>query len=197
VIRFGVLGLLIERSGYGYELAQRLTALVGPTWQLHRSAVYTALDQLEDLGLIETVTPITSSATAGPAPWRRPGVRRGSDRVVYRATEQGVVEFEKWLARSPARLEPIRSELALKVALATPARAPVLLAAVEQEQELLTSWLTDSGAAPIDSRGPQTDSLREDTGRLAAHTLIDAETALRVQCRIQWLAIVREALQQM
>ena len=51
-LKHAVLGLVLERRGYGYDLVQRLTDRLGPAWQLTPSAVYFALDQLSDAGAV-------------------------------------------------------------------------------------------------------------------------------------------------
>jgi DNA-binding PadR family transcriptional regulator len=226
VLRFGVLGLLIERRGYGYELVQRLAARLGVAWQLNPSAVYTALDQLEAGGLIEPVVgadtatararaggggcatevsggrePGAGGEVRGPAGVRERRVSRRGARVVYRATERGKAEFDAWLACPSARLEPIRSELALKVAMANPERAPALLATIAHEEQLIVNSSAQSRAVGDTQFGRlriagQAEERGDARGPLAA-TLVGAEAALRTQCELEWLAVVREALQRM
>ena len=141
MLRYGVLGLLIERRGYGYELVQRLSARLGTAWQLNPSAVYTALDQLEDEGLIAAAA---VAAPADVATSERRSSRRGPGRrVVYDATDLGLREFRAWLERPSERVDPIRSELALKVALACPDSVPSLLASIAHEERLILRSLKD------------------------------------------------------
>jgi DNA-binding PadR family transcriptional regulator len=137
-VKHAVLGLLIERRGYGYDLAQRLGDRLGPAWQLNASAVYGALDQLETHGLVvgERAEP---RLTADDRVDRRPG------RVVYQPTEAGERMFKAWLHR-PAKREPIRSEMALKVALARPEDAPALLEAIEHEEAAARRLLAETAA---------------------------------------------------
>jgi DNA-binding PadR family transcriptional regulator len=139
LVRYGVLGLLIERRGYGYELVQRLRARLGSAWQLNPSAVYTALDQLEADGLIEP------APTGAGAPASELGVcervsRRGA-RVVYHATEAGRCAFEQWMSQPSRRIEAVRSELALKVALLSPDSVPALLGTICHEERLIVNAL--------------------------------------------------------
>ena len=90
--KYAVLGLVIERPGYGYQLAQRLEERFGSSG-FAPSGVYSALDQL-------------SRDEFAP-------------RMIYEATEQGVDHFEAWmLGSSPA--PPLRDELHMKIALCRP-----------------------------------------------------------------------------
>ena len=209
MLRYGVLGLLIERRGYGYELVQRLAARLGSSWQLNRGSVYTALDQLLAAGLIEVVSdgsealedhdrvnaPGMSQAGLrdGRAERRsvgKPGTARRSARVIYGATERGVGEFNAWLARPLRRVEPIRSELALKIALAAPENVPPLLASIAHAERLIARSLQ------VERR--DTASGRDSDGwPLAASSFVSAAAAGHLQCELDWLAAVRETLQHM
>src|ERR1700742_3317337 len=93
-----LLGLLLERPGYGYELAQRLNERMGPTWKLTPSSIYPVLERLESEQLVRR----TVEDMAG-----RP---RQRERVMYHATDAATGAFEEWLGR-PARRGPIRTQL--------------------------------------------------------------------------------------
>lgn len=100
-----VLGLVIDRPGYGYELNQRIDeqfSFLG----LSRAFVYSALDSLESGGFIEPVGPKAVGRT-----------RRGSPRVMYRPTEDGVREFRLWMA-TPTELPRVRESAHVKLLLA-------------------------------------------------------------------------------
>jgi DNA-binding PadR family transcriptional regulator len=99
-VRQAVLGLVIERPGYGYELDARLSERIG-SWRHSGTAVYPALLRLaKDRSLRERVE------------------RSAHDRVVwYEATDKGRAEFKAWL-RTPPSLLPLRDDLHIKIALA-------------------------------------------------------------------------------
>jgi DNA-binding PadR family transcriptional regulator len=85
-INWGLLGLLIQRPSYGYELVQRFERTYGDTLELSsRSQIYTALDSLARRGLIEHA----QDARVGD-PVRQP-------KLHYRATEAGIRVYERWL----------------------------------------------------------------------------------------------------
>jgi len=120
-VKMAVLGLVIERPGYGYELAQRLHERVEGL-QLSESAVYPALDSLSK------------------AEWIRQRGRTGRahvQRIWYEPTPEGVVRFDEWMA-TPSDLVPLRGSLRFKIAIATLAQLPKLIEDTrEQEQACL------------------------------------------------------------
>lgn len=59
-LRGALLGLVLERSGHSYELANRLVVRLGETWRIDSKDVYRLLKQLEDAGLVSS-----SGAAAG------------------------------------------------------------------------------------------------------------------------------------
>ena len=184
--------MLVERRGYGYELVQRLVRRLGAAWQLNPSAVYTALDQLEAAALIRK-----AGAVAGKEQQRS---SRRVERVIYEATPLGVQEFEQWLARPSMRLDPIRSEIQLKVALAGPDNVPPLLASIAQEewivkrvhQECLIA-AGQGGAARRDVR----QAVGDDSWPVAASALVNAAAIHQLEGQLAWIETVREALQRL
>lgn len=191
LLKYGVLGLLIERRGYGYELVQRLTQRLGAAWQLNPSAVYTALDHLESDELIR-------------GRWRRlrdasehVGARRG-ERVIYEATDQGADEFERWFGRPSVRVDPIRSEIQLKVALAGPDNIPPLLASIAQEEWIMRRMQEEcrAGTGGVHGREAAAPSQGERWSDAAA-VLVNAAADARLAGQLAWMASVRETLQQL
>ncbi len=173
-IKHAVLGLLLERHGYGYDLMQRLEERLGPAWQLNPSTVYAALDQLEDEGLILARQP----EQATPLP------RRAQRRVFYEPTECGRVAFQEWLRRPAVQLEPIRGELQLKLAVAREEDLPALLDVVDHA-ELVTRMLLEECREKAGDGGPEP----------AAHArLAQVAALLRLEGELGWLRTAREAL---
>jgi DNA-binding PadR family transcriptional regulator len=84
LVNWALLGLVIERPSYAYELAQRFERTFGDALSLSSiSHVYTALGTLKDRELVEEM----------------PGTREGRQpKPHYRATEHGIGEYESWLA---------------------------------------------------------------------------------------------------
>jgi DNA-binding PadR family transcriptional regulator len=83
LVNWALLGLVIERPSYAYELAQRFERTYDGVLSLSSiSHVYTALGTLKERELVEEV----------------PGTRSGRQpKPHYRASELGVEEYRKWL----------------------------------------------------------------------------------------------------
>lgn len=98
-IRQSLLAILDQAPCYGYQLRVEFESRTGGTWPLNVGQVYTTLDRLERDGLV---------------------TRDGADqegRVRYAVTEDGSSEAKGWLA-SPVVRQPVRDELAMKLAIA-------------------------------------------------------------------------------
>ncbi len=121
-MKYAVLGMLIERRGYGYELANRLQRRLGPGFRAAYGAVYVSLDQLAKEQLV--------------AESKRVQVGR-QVKVYYAATPAGEERFRAWMREAPSR-EPLRGELYLKLAVAQGADLSLLRDELERlERECL------------------------------------------------------------
>jgi DNA-binding PadR family transcriptional regulator len=170
-----LLGLLLERPGYGYELAQRMNERMGPAWKLTTSSIYPVLERLESERLVSRTVKEMS------------GRQRQRERVMYHATEGAEQAFEQWLAR-PARKEPVRTELLAKIAVARPVDVPRLLAALDEyEHDCLTLLETaaDGGAPEQPGEGPWPALLAE---------LIRGATGEHLRAELGWIAFARKRL---
>src|ERR1700684_77907 len=91
-VNWALLGLVIERPSYAYELAQRFDRTYEGALSLSSTShVYTALGALSDRGLIEEL--------AGSRVGRQPKPR-------YRAPAQGRGRSCEWLRCAPPRRSP-------------------------------------------------------------------------------------------
>jgi PadR family transcriptional regulator AphA len=101
------LGILYERPSHGFAVAARLTpgADVGRVWSSSRSLTYRSLDQLVQRGLVVAV-----GEERGVA---------GGTRTVLAATRHGRAMFRRWLHSPVVHLRDVRSELLLKIVLAS------------------------------------------------------------------------------
>lgn len=121
-----VLGLVIQRPGYGYDLGKRIDERMGPGWQLNPATIYQVLDRL------------------AAKKWVRPHGRevpgrsiRGRERIFYSGTDEGSHEFIRWLG-SPVRKEPVRQDVLARIAVSLPEHAGLILVALDRyEQECL------------------------------------------------------------
>ncbi|HWJ51375.1 MAG TPA: helix-turn-helix transcriptional regulator [Solirubrobacteraceae bacterium] len=176
--KHAILGLVIERPGYGYQLAQRLEERFGSS-AFAPSGVYSALDQLTRDELVRA---------AGEMRGGR-GVSRAAPRTIYEATDEGVEHFEGWmLGSSPT--PPLRDELHMKIALCRPSDLPRLIELVYGQELACMGRLQDLKlTTEAESKGDV-----QEWSRLMRILSRDAEIALW-KARIEWLQSARELLE--
>lgn len=183
-VKHAVLGLVIERPGYGYELIQRLEQRI-EGWRPSETAVYPALRSLRVEGMIRA-----REATAeGSVVSAHRGV------VWYEATEVGREEFRAWV-RAPTDLAPQRDPFWLKVAFASPDDLPHL---VELARELESACL-ERMAELSDQGGNVEDLRREDVawqeiGQAWLRRAEAAQLAVRIEAVQQIRAAMKRAIQ--
>jgi len=169
---------VIERPGYGYQLARRLEERCG-AWGWEPSGVYSALNQLERDRHVRSLGKKGSGATG-----------RGAPRVIYESTREGVDFFREWMCESSAP-SPVRQELDLKILFAGPEFLPRLIDQTwAQEQKCvddLRALTSPTRPGPLDSRA---------TWREAAVVLQrDAEIKM-LQMRIELLQDARGVMRE-
>lgn len=170
-INWAVLGLLIERTGYGYELFHRFERTYGDALQLSTpSQIYGALEALERKGLIERLP----SERPNAEPERQPKPR-------YQATELGKSDYLDWLMAQVTQ-ERQRSELfPLQVAALPPRDALVVIE--RYERHLLAERTSARPAMMLDGSSPLARELVEEARR--------SETGVA----LKWTAYARRKLE--
>jgi PadR family transcriptional regulator AphA len=113
--RHALLGLLLDRPAYPYELADRLEKRLGPTWAVNSGQLYQTIKSMEKARLIERVE---GSSTGR------------DDRHIYAITNAGAAEFERWFGEVSSVRVP-RRPLLVKVTLAGPQRLEAALAKID------------------------------------------------------------------
>jgi DNA-binding PadR family transcriptional regulator len=103
--RHALLGLLLDRAGYPYQLADRLQRRLGPAWEVNSGQLYQTVKSLERDGLIERV---------------RSAAGDHEDRHVFAITDEGVSEFERWFDQAPDTVRLPRRPLLVKITFAGP-----------------------------------------------------------------------------
>jgi DNA-binding PadR family transcriptional regulator len=169
-VNWALLGLVIQRPSYGYELVQRFQRIYDDALELSSvSQIYTALDTLARRGLIEEIPP------EGPLglPTRQP-------KPHYRATVEGVQSYRQWLT-AHVQDERRRSRLfARQLAMLPAPDALVVLDCYEQ------ACLAEACATPVGAG----EGSAEEGGGLVAR--LEAEDARRVlDARLPWIAYAR------
>jgi DNA-binding PadR family transcriptional regulator len=163
----GVLGLLIERPSYGYELVQRFERVYGDTLAMSAAKrIYEALEQLSDRGLIEVRPP----AAAAGAPPRRP-------RINYGATTEGRRAYEAWLVAEVAEQRRQSLLFAQQLSMLTPEKALEVIDRYEQE---CVTAAEEAG----ESEGPEVSDRLE-----------SEEERLSLQTRLLWIDYARRELE--
>lgn len=168
-VNWALLGLVIERPSYAYELARRFERIYAGALSLSSvSHIYMALPTLLERGLIEEVD--------GGEEARR-------SRRRYRATELGVAEHAQWVVGQVAEEQRRQQVLVtqLGVLAREPQRASELLDAYEQ------ACLAEiAAAAPAGERAPGTAGL--------VTRLLGEQTRLSLAAKLRWAQYARTEL---
>jgi DNA-binding PadR family transcriptional regulator len=172
-----VLGLVIERPGYGYDLARRLQERFGSSG-FAPTGVYSALDQLSSDELVRSAGARTDAGNVRAAP-----------RTIYEATPKGVDHFEEWMLGCSS-LAPVRDELYMKIALSKPHNlARLIELARSQEEDCLARLQALKQTAT--SRG-----VPRDWSEVAVLLVRDAEIK-QLQARVEWLQKARVIMEKL
>jgi DNA-binding PadR family transcriptional regulator len=167
---YAVLGLLRQRSAYGYELQRQLSGGRGlaRVCPVEPAMVYAILKSLSGLELID-------------GEWDNSSY---PPRAVYAATNEGDAEFQRWLHQPVGRLREVRHDFMVKLYFALaedPAQAVEL---VEQQIEACRAYQNDIE-----------DDLREvDSASFDAIALQSKATAARAT--LEWLRASRRGLRE-
>ncbi len=128
-VTWAVLGLILERPSYGYELAHRLERRYGDVLRVSSSwQVYAALNALAKAGFIEPVNP-RQKLVAQQTNSRQP-------KIEYRATAAGVEAFKRWLA-DQMHDDPAHADLLRKL---VAGRRVAAVDSVEVVRDLVTKY---------------------------------------------------------
>jgi DNA-binding PadR family transcriptional regulator len=171
-MKHAVLGLLVQRPGYPYELAQRFRREVGAAWSLDTSHIYHLLEQLESEGLVVNRT-------------------GGRQRNHYLTTRDGRREFERWLVGGPVRVQPLREEMYLRIAVCPPRHFDGLIEVISVQEAATYEVLERLSAerALEAALRPPIDWKR------AATQLIVAGQIARIEADLAWLRDTRSTLE--
>lgn len=169
-VNWALLGLIIERPSYAYDLAQRFERRFGQTLVVSSVRhIYTAVEALSERGLVEEI----------------PGSREGRQpRPSYRATERGHSEYREWLVGLVC--EDRQRRAAFVLALGALVEEPELLDEVIARCE--QSWLTAGQGTPI-AGGQDDEALCSPLRKL-----IVEEDRLIAGAKLAWVQYAREAL---
>jgi DNA-binding PadR family transcriptional regulator len=171
-VNWALLGLIIERESYAYELFRRFESIYRRALTLSSTShVYTALGVLEERALVEQV----------------PSTRGGRQpKPSYRATAEGIQSYGEWLV-SHVR-EDRRRQVLFVLGLSALAGDLGRLGAVLDGYERAWQALEDN-PEPL-----ELDDAPEGPGATLAGLIVPEEHALTVAAKLTWTQYVRRTL---
>lgn len=173
-----VLGELVRRRGYGYQLNDRLRELLIDVFGFSETVVYPALQALEKRGLIVEVDRVPS----------RRDDRWSNPRIVYEATPEGEQRFREWMA-GPTRMTPLREELHMKLICAVPGDVPALFGALDAVEDDCCRRLAEIAEQPLLARRSRGDACSAFGALLVQDALV-----AHLQTTLEWVERSRSAL---
>jgi DNA-binding PadR family transcriptional regulator len=172
-VNWALLGLVIDRPSYAYELAQRFERTYDGVLSLSSvSHVYTALTTLRERSLIEEI----------------PGTRTGRQpKPRYRATAKGLLEYGDWLVDEIR--EDRRRQRLFVLQLASFVRDPESAIAMLDRYE--QACLQEVARIPL---VPGQDGAMPEAGDALLARLTAEESRLALGARLQWVQYARGEL---
>jgi DNA-binding PadR family transcriptional regulator len=171
LVNWALLGLVIDRPSYAYELAQRFERTYEDALALSSiSHVYLALGSLKDRGLVEEI--------AGTRSGRQP-------KPHYRPTERGVQEYRDWLVEQICADRQRQRLFVLQLGALT--RNPAV--AIEVIDRLEAICLKQAARTPLPA-----SSETEDEEPQLIERLLGEENRLGVGAKLAWVQYARDQL---
>lgn len=180
-VNWAVLGLVIERPSYGYELFQRLERRYSGVLDPPISQIYAALTVLERAELIE---PYALAVDDDPALRRQP-------KVHYRATAGGARAFREWIAEQ-MRDDPQHVELLRRIAGAAAASYESVGVMRDLVDAYERACVAEASALPLPP--PRTaDTPAAATGELVERLVLAARRGL-LDAHFAWIDYARKEI---
>ncbi len=174
-VNWALLGLIIERPSYGYELAQRFERVYGEVLPVSSAShIYAALNALETRSLVEHVPPSAALQSGGRQP-----------KPHYRATAHAHRAYREWLVVQ-IQDDRRRSRLFARE-LAVLASEPDAALEVLRGYEL--ACLEEAARTPITPPG----GAARDTNAVIAR-LVAEENRLAGEAMLAWVEYARREL---
>jgi DNA-binding PadR family transcriptional regulator len=126
--KHALLGLLLHRPAYPYELADRLQQRLGPAWAVNSGQLYQTIGRLEEDSLIERVDDTRGSR---------------DDRHVFAITQNGIAEFERWFEATANGVRLSRRPLLVKITFAGAERLEHALEKIDAYERDCAARLTE------------------------------------------------------
>jgi DNA-binding PadR family transcriptional regulator len=167
VLKYALLGLLVERDRHGYDLRAALDDLFGGAWSVNEGQVYATLSRLERDGLVEHDVVEQAGAPA---------------RKVHRITGEGDKVLRTWLEAPSAPRVRLRGGPYLQLVLRSRIDRAGLAEHIGQQRRQVLAELADLVAAhgQLDAASPTA-------------MLLDA-AAVQAEADLRWLERCERAL---
>jgi DNA-binding PadR family transcriptional regulator len=101
--KHAMLGVLLDRPAYPYQVADQLQQRMGPAWKVNSGQVYNTIKGMEKDGLIERVESVPNDH---------------EDRHVFAITAKGVLEFQHWFEKTASVVRLSRRPLLVQITFA-------------------------------------------------------------------------------
>jgi DNA-binding PadR family transcriptional regulator len=173
--KHALLGLLLDRPAYPYQLAEQLQQRLGPAWKVNSGQLYQTIKGLEKDGLIVRVDGVSEDH---------------GDRHVFQATERGILEFERFFDQTPEAVRLCRRPLLVKITFAGPRRLREAQAKVDAYEAQCAQRLAETARQheAISAEGPL---LRADHLLLRLNLSADV---FQLEGELRWARHAREML---
>ena len=174
--KYAVLGLLLERPSYGYEVLTRFRrAFDAGQWAISPQGLYASLDRLERDGLIEPVLAPT------------PDVSRRQPKTPYRVTQHGEDALQRFL-QTPMGADPSRAEFLVRLQCTVSQNTDALLEMLDGYERACLDELGRIGAETDEDDGPHAHLSR------LVERLAREDRRLGIQARLTWIEFARQQL---
>jgi DNA-binding PadR family transcriptional regulator len=126
--KHALLGLLLHKPAYRYQLGDRLQKRLGPAWKINSGQLYQTIKRLQKDGLIERIDGAADSE---------------DDRHVFAVTVAGAEEFEHWFEEGTGGARLLRRPLLVKITLAGPVRLESALKQIDAYEKECAAHLKE------------------------------------------------------
>jgi DNA-binding PadR family transcriptional regulator len=174
--KHALLGLLLDRPAYPYQLGDRMEQRLGPSWRVNSGTLYNTVKALERDGLIERVN-------------KDPDVQ--DERHFFEITQRGVEEFESWFGKPNDGVRLPRRPLLLKITFAGPHRVAQTMAKIDDYERECAERLNATAGMEQALPGTEEELLRADHLLLRLNLSSDIYA---LEGELRWAQHARELL---
>jgi DNA-binding PadR family transcriptional regulator len=168
-----LLGLLLHRPAYRYQLGDRMQERFGPAWKLNSGQLYRTCKRLEEDGLIERIDSATDEQ---------------DERHIFATTAIGAEDYQRWFAKGMSQPQLLRRPLLVKITLAGPEHLKDTLIEIDAYERACKAHLKEHlhlrDAVPLGGLRVRAD---HELLRLNLHA-----TIMQLEAELSWVRHARE-----